>query len=1139
MIKLLKISAVLLLLHSFCVYPLTAGDTSLEFRTLTMRDGLSGRIVFDVCQDREGYVWIGTDAGLNRYDGYSMTSYYHITGDCTSLCNSCVTNIFEDSDGRLWIGTSDGISVYDRESDSFSTEERTTGMYVRQILEDSSGSLWVATNKGCLLYRDGRWTRFHSDADAAFRLPDDYVTSVMQYGDDIWIGAGTWICTYSYSTGRFHSTTAPETASGGGKASVYWLSKGKGRNAYVGTNAGLYEYDAVSGNWRLLLDQVIRHLVFRDGKLWISTQNGLFVHDTSTEDMVQYYHVPGDGKSLADNLTWSVDFTRDGTAWVATENGVSVAVRPDKSDFISLASIVDWNISANVQSICKDGSGRLWLGTTRSIIVCKESDGEYSGSEMLQGYNIRDIYEDSRGCMWLATDGGLFSCEPETGHICGYDIMEPSGSYKSDWVYSIAEDSLDMRMLWIGTFDGGIFCIDRQETDTDSARKSLMADRHYGTGSLTGRMPSDLISSLLVDGNGDIWVSTNDRGLCRISAETGDVDSFTTENSGLCSNDIGKMKMDASGTIWIPTDSGLCRLDPATCTISRAADMISGKIIDVEPENGNLWIISNAGIVRYDTGTSAIQTLYAGEAVYNTLYYDGSHTVFIGCNDGIMTVDTDRLDRVSAAPVSITGISTEKRFIKTDPADTAGQSPLSVVLPYRQNSISVSVSTFDFSGRTHAPFAYRLEGYDDKVNFLAGDGNVISYHNIPPGKYKLLVSSGTLSFSDGGACLDIHVLRPWYASISAYTLYLILACTLFLATFRYLSKKRQAAIEQDNTVRTLKYARMELEFYTKVAADFKSPLSLIIGQTRLLGNSGDTKSIRRELGIILDNAMKIRSTVDEMLSHKGELFCRFHVDYPEGDYENCQRDGQETAGKESVLVFGGDIGKSIYGSLVENCTGKLRFMYSAVSGLEAKIVEEETPNVILIDDTLSDRDSIHICQMIKKKKELEYIPVLVVRNDDMVTAARLLKLAGADIVLPVSSGASHIVSMVEYFIGSERPGKDDPYDDDGSIFLASLVGAINGNIDNEALDMEQLSEMMKMGRKQLYRKTKQLAGVTTVEFIRMLRLSKAADLCRNSSLTISEIMYSVGFSNHSYFTKCFKEEYHVTPKEYARMYREA
>ena len=94
-------------------------------------------------------------------------------------------------------------------------------------------------------------------------------------------------------------------------------------------------------------------------------------------------------------------------------------------------------------------------------------------------------------------------------------------------------------------------------------------------------------------------------------------------------------------------------------------------------------------------------------------------------------------------------------------------------------------------------------------------------------------------------------------------------------------------------------------------------------------------------------------------------------------------------------------------------------------------------------------------------------------------------------------------------------------------------------MDNENLDMARLSEIMKTGRKQLYRKTKQLAGVTTVEFIRMLRLSKAADLCRNSSLTISEIMYSVGFSNHSYFTKCFKEEYHVTPKEYVRMYRES
>lgn len=1133
MIKLLKISIAFLILHSVCICPVLAGDTSLEFRTLTIRDGLSGRIVFDVCQDTAGYVWIGTDAGLDRYDGYSMISYCHITGDRTSLCNSCVTNIFEDSGGRLWIGTSDGLSIYDRDSDSFHTEEWTGGMYVRHIFEDGYGSLWIATNKGCLLYRDGRWTRFHSNADAAFRLPDDYVTSIMQFGDDIWIGAGTYICTYSYSTGRFHSTPAPETVPGE-TSSVYWLCRGDGSKAYVGTNMGLYEYDADSGSWRMLLDQVIRHLTLKKGKLWISTQNGLFIYDVPGENIDHYYHIPGRVDSLADNLIWSVDFTRDGTAWVATENGVSVATGSKKSAFISLASIVDWDISANVQNICRDENGRLWLGTTRSVIVCTEDNGKYSGEEMLQGYNIRDIYEDRHGYMWLATDGGLFSCDLETGHTCGYDIMEPSGSYKSDWVYSIAEDSLDRQMLWIGTFDDGIFCMDRKKLNPDSTRESLMADRHYGTGSLTGRMPSNLISSMLVDGEGSIWVSTNDKGLCRINAGTGGVDSFTTENSGLCSNDIGKMKMDRTGTIWIPTDSGLCRLDPETCTVSRAADMVSGKIIDVEPENGNLWIISNAGISRYDTGTSAIQTLQVEDAVYNTLYYDGDHTVFIGCNDGILRVDTDSLDSVHAAPVSITGISVDNRFIKRS-AGPDGKTILSVVLPYRLNSISVSVSTFDFSVGSHTPFAYRLEGYDDKVNFLAGDSNVVSYLNIPPGKYELLVSSGTLSLSDGGAGLSIRILRPWYASVTAYAMYFILLGILVLSVFRYLSKKRQAAIEQDNTERTLKYARMELSFYKKVASDFKSPLSLIIGQTRLLGNSADARNLRHELGIIMDNAIKIRSTVDEMLSHKGELFCGFHVDYPEGGDGN----GTEAGSKDTVMVFGIDMEKSIYGSLVANCTEKFKFIYYGASGLETKIIEEETPNVILVDDTFPDRDSIHICHMIKESKGLEYIPVLVVRKDEAGTAGRMLKLAGADIVIPVSSGIQYIAAMIEYYIGNERSDKPDFSEDDGSIFLASLVKAVTENMDNENLDMARLSEIMKTGRKQLYRKTKQLAGVTTVEFIRMLRLSKAADLCRNSSLTISEIMYSVGFSNHSYFTKCFKEEYHVTPKEYVRMYRES
>lgn len=1127
MTKLLKIITVYICLGLAPM--LMAEDLHTEFRTLTIKDGLAGRIVFDVCQDRTGYVWIGTNGGLNRYDGYSMASYCHITGDSSSLCNSCVTSIYEDSCGQLWIGTSDGISIYDRETDSFTSEAWTEGMYVRQIMEDSKGNVWVATNKGCLFRNgEGMWTRFHTGAEPACRLPDDYVTSIMEFGDDIWIGAGNHICTYNRSAGIFRSTSAPGNGASD-VSEVYWLCKGGDNDVYVGTSSGLYLYDAGAGGWTFLLESVIRNLAWKDGRLWVATQAGLYAYDPDTGDWTHWYHVPGDSFSLADNLVWSVDFSRDGIVWIATENGVSLASWPDHSRFISLRSIVDWDISANVQCICRDSNGRLWLGTTRGVIKCTETDGQYKGEELLQGYNVRDMYEDQDGRIWFATDGGLFSCLTDTGQVIGYDVIDPGGKYSADWVYSVFGDCTEKDLLWLGTFDGGVFSVGRKKllSAGRAGDAVVMADRHYGTSSLTGRLPSDLISSVLMDSGGMIWASTNDRGLCRIDARTGEVLGFTTGNSGLCSNDIGRMKPGKDGKIWIQTGLGLCMLEPSSCRIERAADMVSEKIIGMETENDCLWLITNTGISRYDTVSGTIRPVHVKDAVYNTLYFDGDSTLFVGCNDGIIPIGTGLVDLARVSDVSITGVSVDGRPIRFH---GCGGQP--VTLPYRENDIAVTVSSFDFSGKPGTRFAYRLEGYDNEVRYLSGN-NVISYLNLSPGKYRLLVSSGSLHTSGSPASMEIWIRRPWYSSAAAFLLYLLSAFTTAFAVYRYLLRKRREEAERDNTARSLKYAGMELSFYTKAAAEFKSPLSLIIGEAQLLYDSPGAGNFRQETGVILNNAMKIRNTVEEMLSHKGELFRGLHVEDSGDGTENQCPEG----GKKTVLVLGSDMEDGICAGIVSGCRERYRFICSGVRGIEVKIMESENPDIVLIDDTLPDKECIHTCHRLKEPAGEEYVPVLVLRKDVNEAVSRVLKLSGADAVIPVSAGTAYVEEIMGFYI--DRPGQAAASDDENSLFMASLVKAINDNMDNEALDMDRLSEIMKTGRKQLYRKTRQLAGVTTVEFIRMLRLEKAADLCRNGNLPVSEIMYKVGFSSHSYFAKCFREEYGMTPKEYIRMYREA
>ena len=1046
--------------------PLHALDTSsLTFRRITAKEGLSGRIVFTICQDNEGYVWIGTDSGLDRYDGYNIVSYFHDNLDKNSVCNSCVTYIYESRDGRLWIGTSDGLCTYDKASDSFLTIEGTSSMYVRQISEDNKGCLWVATNKGCLMMKAGKWYRFHANAGAAFYIPDDYVTSIMPYDEDIvWISAGKYICTYSHKQGNFRMSPLPSITSEMKNKQIFWLSKGSKDEIFIGTNEGLFQYVPSSGECKLMLNEVVRSISLKDGTLWVATQNGLHIGDGNS--FHHYYHIPGDNSSLADNLVWAVDFSKDGNAWIATENGVSVTNTNRPLPFVSLKSLVRWDISANVQCLLKDSTGRIWLGTTHGIIWYNpESDGDYNGKEMFQGYNVRDIYEDKDGYMWIATDGGLFSYSILDGKTASYKITEPSGQYRSDWMYSILEDSSGSN-IWIGTFDGGIFVINKQRLLLNWKEEPVTADNHYSTSSPTHRLSSNLISGLALDGKGNIWASTNDRGLCRIDAATGNVTEYSMTNSGLESNNIGGFKTGSDGTIWIYTDAGIFRLDPDSRTISRSVETISGKVLDMAVENEYLWITSNTGLIRYNTENGSLYKINTGDAVCDAIYYDGDKTVYIGCKNGFISIDTSTMPADTIEEVSITGISvngiparSKKNRDSGVSVDKSPEGVMSISLPYHCDNLSVQVSTFRFTDARNTTFVYKLEGYDNKVNYMSGS-NTISYRDLRPGKYTLRISAGEFMPGHDGTLLHVTIKRPWYASTMAFALYALILLSTGVYIYKNVSEKRRKNI---------------------------------IGQG------------------VCDSLTEITNEQQDAL--------------------------QPSMPRASILVLGTNPNEGIFGILAKISSDSFAYTWQPATSFENIPIKSAHPDMILIDDTLPDRECIHACHRFKANDKTADIPLIVVRKIAKQTDMRNFHLFGADLTISLSDTTpEHIETKIRNFIADKS--KKHEGEDLDSLFMFSLMKAINDNIDNENLDTDMLCNILKTGRKQLYRKTMQLTGTTAAEYIKILRLQKASDLCRNTDLNISEIIMQVGFSSHSYFTKCFKEEYHTTPKEYINMYRE-
>jgi ligand-binding sensor domain-containing protein/signal transduction histidine kinase len=745
-----------------CAAASAAAPRSLRFERLSIEEGLSQESVLTILQDRRGYMWFGTQAGLNRFDGYQLTVFRNEPRDPGSIVDSYVTASLEDAEGRLWFGTKGGLVRFDPDRGAFvrylPNEGGARSRAVNAILADGRGGLWLGTGEGLSHFdpASGRFTTLRHDAADRASLRDDRVNALaIDNNGALWVGTETGLDRLAPGARRFEHFTI-EPAADAGRNSVLSLSMGPRATLWVGTAAGLEA-------WRLGEGAPQRHHIGADeglsdarilalyhdagASLWVGTDlEGLKWRDPSSGQFVSYQHDPLDQHSLSDNQIASIWVDRTGTLWAgALFGGVS---RTDLASggFARFTYRPAQGAGAGdgkVRAVAGDPDGRLWLGTTgRGLLRLDPGTGRTEQERHAPGRSgslpddVVTALALAPGRLWVGTATGLSWRDPASGRFTRVPLgPDPTSNY----IHALRLDRAGM--LWVVT-RGGLFELGPDGRTRGSWRHDARDPASLG---------ADYGFCVLEDRHGMLWIGT-EHGLDRFDRTTGKFIHFRhdpADPSSLRHDRVHHLFESSRGELWVGTAGGLHRLEtgaggrtsfrlfPLTNSNSR---LPIGAVL--EDRSGMLWVSNTAGISRLDPVSGQFMNYTSRDGLIDGSYFVGSAfaspngQLHFGGVGGLTSFMADAIrDNPYPPTVAITGF-----LVANHPRPLGGtQAEREVTLSYRDTVFTLEFAALHYADPEGNRYAYQLEGFDEGWVDTGAGKRFATYTNLDPGSYVFRV----------------------------------------------------------------------------------------------------------------------------------------------------------------------------------------------------------------------------------------------------------------------------------------------------------------------------------------------------------------------------------------------------------------
>ncbi|GFE87681.1 sensor histidine kinase [Steroidobacter agaridevorans] len=793
----------------------------LRFVRLSRSQGLSQQRVTHIVQDDRGFLWFGTQYGLNRYDGYQFRVFKNDPADPDSLCDVHITALFKDRAGHLWVGCAYSVDRYDPVTETFvhyplerSAAARTSGD-VRHISEDREGHLWLSTGYG--LYRldpqSGLVRRFVHETANAHSLSSSVIKfSGEDRAGDFWVANGAGLDRFDRRSERVTlHVPLPESRPlkfYEDRAGTFWIfgESGPGLAILDRRAQRLVRYSfadkEVPG---LPLTGVTSMLEDQDGTLWVGTvADGLLKFDRSRQRFTRYRNDPANLESLSENRITTLFEDREGHIWTgfgATEPGFFTRSPPP---FTKLP--VDLHNPNNlgetlVNVIYEDRHGILWMGTTGALNRLDRSTGRLTHLDIPGdgiAADVLAIVDDPwSDALWVGTGGqGLYRLDTANNRLQAFrhDDKDPT-SLSDNRVIRLFADS--RKQLWIGTYDG----LNR----FDPATQTFVAYRH-------GKPDTQHVyRSIVEDARGTLWMDADGDGVQRFDPHTGHFTQVRLQpanESPLLYKRVLSLYIDRVGALWAGTGNGLFRYDVETgaSTYYSERDGLPSNAVSCTFEDalGQLWLGTSAGLSRLDRERRVFKNYSPADGLpgldftgFSACYRGASGEMFFGGFAGAVAFRPETLREVDySLPVALTA------FQLSGVAPTPGtRPPLSraidytsaITLAHSQSSFSIEFAALGFRSPTTNRYRHRLAGLEDTWHEVGSDRRFASYTTLPAGQYRFQVQAATSrgSWGEPGAEVAIEIRPPWWGTWWFKGLLLLLGLAVIGGT--YMLRIRQIA----------------------------------------------------------------------------------------------------------------------------------------------------------------------------------------------------------------------------------------------------------------------------------------------------------------------------------------------------------
>lgn len=831
----------LLLLLLLLPLPIKSQNMPLSFGYINSDNGLSHNRVSSIYQDERGFIWIGTRNGVNLYNGIKTETYKHKREPPNSLFSNEIKNITGDGKGTVFFQTSKGISLYEINQNKFTTitTQHTTAAYFEK---------WLYFAVKDKIYR------YEKDSVKMIAsLPNDVeITSLCLHGDSILAGTshnGLYLFEQGQKISQLltsgHIYDIFRDSSG-----CYWITSYDGQGVYILKDGKFFNYRTSSDPFTISSNLTYRCREDKEGNIWIGTFLGLNKFDKHTKKFIRYCQE----NNASDSSVWGLCCDRQGNIWFGTYYSGVKFFNPSKQIYneynISSVNPTESNTPA-IGEMLEDSRQNLWIcteggGLCKYDLTYKKFHWykHHNQKNSISHNNVKSIYYDEkRDVLWIGTHmGGLNRMDLKNNQFDQYLTTGDKFSIYSNIVMDIVPHGDNLLLsthngIMLFNPNNGNFrplfsnneyfqktrytrelLVDKQSNLWIASDGNGIGYYNFKTKVLTvykkkrndpNGISSNDINKIYIDSKQRLWICTNEHGVDLLHCKTGNFENFDV-NNGLGGSVVYSICELTPNRFAITTDEGLSILDYSKKTIINYKKKYQMPLTDISERSltktstGEVFIGGMNKMISFcETDLNAVPDYYR---IYPyRLYVDGQE-VHVGDKTGILSQDLT---------------STSK-----------------VTLKSKYQSFNIEYASTNYSLYNKEELAYKLEGFSKDWTKI-DENNSISFTNIPPGEYTLIIKALRKTDSLTPSCkLQIEILPPFYNTIWAYIIYILLgvsAILIFLHIYKNWIKMQSDLEYEKKHAEEIKQLNNErLRFYTDMSHEFCTPLTIIIGQIEML-----------------------------------------------------------------------------------------------------------------------------------------------------------------------------------------------------------------------------------------------------------------------------------------------------------------